>query len=463
MVVREKWGTRVGFIAAAIGSAVGLGNIWRFPYEAASNGGAAFLLVNFLLVVAIGLPAMLVELSIGRRAQRNVVDAYARGGRIWKLAGAFAMLTGFWILSYYIVVAGWVMRYLFGSATGAYFNDPEAYFGAASAGTDALLWGGLFLVLVIGVVALGIKRGIELATKLMVPTIVVLMVGLAAYVATLPGSAGGYRFFLSPDWNVLANNLDTIVPAALGEVLFTLSLGMGAMITYASYVDSDESLLADGFIIVIVNTLVGYLAGLVVFPLLFSQGIAPGEAGAGAIFISVAKAFETLPAGNLIGVVFYFVVFIAALSSAISLLEVVVSYFVDNYDVSRTAVAAGIGVVSFLLGIPTAYNTDTLTLYDAIASELMLPIGIFLATIFVGWVYGREAMAELGRGVRHQLTRVWLWHIRTVVLAAVLVTLAVSAASFTGLSPTVIAVAAVALVAVAIGIMTFRRRRPSPT
>ena len=454
MSVRENWGSRIGFIAAAIGSAVGLGNIWRFPYEAANNGGAAFLVVNFVLILLIGLPAILVEFSIGRRAHRNVVDAYARGGRIWKLAGAFAMLTGFWILSYYMVVAGWVTRYMFSSFTGAYFDDPEAYFSAVSAGLDAVLFSALFMVIVIGVVALGIKQGIELATKLMVPTILLLMIGLAVYVATLPGSEGGYQFFLSPDWSHLFNNLDTIVPAALGEVLFTLSLGMGAMITYASYVGGDESLLTDGLAIVIVNTLVAYLAGLVVFPLLFAQNVDPGEAGAGAIFISVAQAFQALPAGNLIGVVFYFVVFIAALSSGISLLEVVVSYFVDNSDYSRTAIAAAIGVVTFLLGIPSALSTDTLTLYDSIASELMLPIGIFLATVFVGWVYGREAAAELGRGVRQQLTRIWLWHIRVVVLIAVLVTLAVSVNSFTGISPILIAAVA-AVVAILIGVSRY--------
>ena len=438
MAIRESWASRVGFIAAAVGSAVGLGNIWRFPYEAAANGGAAFLVVDLVLVLVIGLPAILVEFSMGRSAHRNVVDAYERGGRAWKLAGAFAMLTGFWILSYYAVVGGWVIRYTVSSAAGVAIENPEAYFQAAASGTDALLYAALFVALAVGVVALGVERGIELATKLMVPTILVLMVGLAVYASTLPGAGAGYRYFLQPDWAHLANNLDTIVPAALGEVLFTLSLGMGAMITYASYVGGDESLVADGFAIVVVNTFVAYLAGLVVFPLLFAQGVDPGEAGSGAIFVSVERAFATLPAGNLLGAVFYFVVFIAALSSAISLLEVVVSYFVDNYDVSRPVLAGSAGLGVFVLGVPSAYSSSTLTLFDSIASQLMLPVGIFLATVFVGWVYGREAMAEVAEGLNESFAHGWLWYVRVVVLLAVVVTLAVSVSNFTGVSSLVV-------------------------
>lgn len=433
---REFWTSRIGFIAAAIGSAVGLGNIWRFPYEAAGNGGGAFLLVNFIAVLLIGLPAMLAEFTIGRGTHRNVVDAYGRGGHpAWKVAGLFAMATSAWVLAYYSVVGGWVTRYLFASATGSYFGDPAAYFDAAAAGTDALFFHTVFMLLTVGIVALGIERGIELGTKLMVPAILVLMIGLAIFASTLPGATAGYRFFLNPDFQYLSANLATVIPAAVGEVLFTLSLGFGAMITYASYIESDHNLVTDGIAIVIVNTLVGYLAGLVVFPLLFAQNVEPGSAGAGAIFVSIATAFQNLPAGEVIGVVFYFVVLIAALSSSISLLEIVVAYFLDNYDVSRPVLAFGFGAAIFLLGVPTAYNTDVLTVYDSIASEVMLPIGILLATVFAGWVYGREAVAELGQGVRERdISRFWLWHVRSVLLAAVVLTLVVSFASFAGIS-----------------------------
>ncbi|WP_332898025.1 sodium-dependent transporter [Haladaptatus sp. CMSO5] len=433
MAEREQWKSRLGFILAAVGSAVGLGNIWRFPYEAAANGGAAFLLVDIIAILAIGLPAMLVEFSIGRRARKNVVDAYGLDGhKAWKLAGALALFTGFWILSYYSVVGGWVIRYLFGSLTGAYFADPSGYFGVVASGYDALAFAGIFLAIVIGIVALGVERGIELGNRVMVPSVVLMMVGLAIWAATLPGAGAGYEFFLQPDFGHLAANWQSIVPAAVGEVLFTLSLGMGAMITYSSYIDGDESLVTDGLAIVTVNTFIGVLAGLVVFPLLFAQGIDPGDPGPGAIFISVATAFESLPAGNLLGALFYAVVLIAAISSAISLLEVVVSYFVDNYDIDRRVLSAGLGFASFLIGIPTALNTGTLGTYDSIASSVLLPLGVFLATLYVGWVYGREAIVELSRGTKERLPVLWLWHVRISLLAAVLMTLVLSFTEFFG-------------------------------
>ncbi len=434
MAQREHWKSRIGFILAAVGSAVGLGNIWRFPYEAAANGGAAFLLVDIIAILAIGLPAMLVEFSIGRRARKNVVDAYGFDGhKAWKLAGVLALFTGFWILSYYSVVGGWVIRYIVGSATGAYFGNPEGYFGTVSAGPEALAFAGLFLAVTIGIVALGVERGIEIGNRVMVPSVVLMMVGLAIWAATLPGAGAGYEFFLQPDFAHLAANWQTIVPAAVGEVLFTLSLGMGAMITYSSYIEGDESLVTDGLAIVTVNTFIGVLAGLVVFPLLFAQGIDPGDPGAGAIFISVATAFESLPAGRLLGVLFYAVVLIAAISSAISLLEVVVAYFVDNYDIDRRILAAGLGLTSFLVGIPTALDTNTLGLYDGIASNILLPLGVFFATLYVGWVYGRDAITELSRGAQEGLSRLWLWHVRIGLLAAVIMTLVLSFAKYFGL------------------------------
>lgn len=431
---REHWTSRIGFIMAAIGSAVGLGNIWRFPYEAAQNGGAAFLIADFFAVLIVGLPAMLAEFTVGRRAHRNVVDAYGRGGRVWKAAGVLAAVASFWILSYYSVVGGWIIRYLIESPTGAYFSHPASHFDVAAAGLDAVAFAALFLLITIGIVTLGIERGIELATKVMVPSIVVLMVGLAIYAVTLPGSGAGYDYFLKPDFDYLFANLDTLIPSAVGEVLFTLSLGSGIMITYASYVEESDSLVTDGFAVVIVNTLVGYLAGLTVFPLLFAQNVKPGEAGAGAIFVSVANAFRALPVGEVFGIVFYFVVLIAAISSSISLLEIPTAYFVDNFDVRRSVIAGGLGLGAFLFGLPTALNTSTLELYDSFASEVLLPVGIFLVTVFVGWVYGRQAMTELGEGLHERfLPRYWLWHVRIVVFLAVTMTLVISVTTFFGI------------------------------
>ncbi|NHN48481.1 sodium-dependent transporter [Halostella sp. JP-L12] len=426
MAEREVWGTRIGFILAAVGSAVGLGNIWQFPFKTATFGGAAFLVVYLLAAVAIGLPAMLAEFVIGRRSNLNVVSAFrGLGYRKWRFVGVLGLLTGFWILSYYSVVGGWVIRYLLGSVTGAYFGDPAGYFGTISSGMVTVGFHAAFMAITVGIVAFGIEDGIEKATKVMVPSIVVLLLGLAAWAATLPGGAEGYQFFLSPDLSDIAENWRDIVPFAVGQAFFSLSLGMGAMITYSSYLGADDNLGQDSLSIVVFNTFVGVLAGLVVFPLLFAQGVEPGEGGAGAVFISVAQAFSELPAGRFLGVVFFGVVLIAALSSAISLLEVVTSYVVDNYDVSRPVTATGLGLVLFLLGVPSALDIAVFTWFDAVAYGALLPLSVLLVLVFVGWVLADEALDELQKGTAGipTLGPVWLWTVRVVVLVAVLGTL----------------------------------------
>ncbi|MDS0258242.1 sodium-dependent transporter [Haloarcula sp. S1CR25-12] len=426
---RETWATRPGFVLAAIGSAVGLGNLWQFPFKTATNGGAAFVVFYLVAVALVGFPAMLAEFVLGRRTHVNAVDAFSRlGHRKWRAVGGLAVLTGFWILSYYNVVGGWVLRYILGSARGAYFSDPAGYFGSVSAGLDAVVAQAVFLALVVGIVALGIEDGIEKATKVMVPSIVVLMVALAAWVATLPGAAAGYDFFLSPDPGAMVANAGTIIPFAVGQAFFTLSLGMAIMVTYSSYVGGDDNLVADGGAIVVTNTLVGILAGLVVFPILLTIGaeVTTGTGGAGALFVATAAGFGTVPFGRLFGVVFFGVVLIAALSSAISLLETAVAYANDNYDVPRHYLAPAIGVALFLLGLPSALDTAWLTWFDSFAYQVFLPLSVLATAVFVGWVLGRDAVAELreGTGGLGAGGEVWLWTVRVVVVAAIVLTLA---------------------------------------
>jgi NSS family neurotransmitter:Na+ symporter len=427
MSERETWATRLGFILAAVGSAVGLGNIWQFPFRTAENGGAAFLVVYLFAVFLIGFPAMLAEFVVGRRAEHNPIDAFAViGHRHWAVVGAIGSFIAFWILSFYSVVGGWVVRYLFGSATGAYFGDPAGYFGAISAGPEAVALHAVFLLLTVGIVAFGIEDGIELSTKLMVPSIVVLLVGLGLWASTLDGAALGYDYYLSPSLDVLTGNFLSILPYAVGQAFFTLSLGMGAMLTYSSYLGEDDDLPVDGGTIVILNTLVGVLAGFVVFPVLFSQGVEPGQGagGAGAVFVTLAGAFANLPLGRWIGVGFFFVLLLAALSSAISLLEVVTSYITEHYRVGRPTTAAGLGVAIFLLGVPTALNTTTLGWYNDLAYNLLLPLSVFLLSVFVGWVWDgslQELMLGTDRG--DAFATVWVWFVKVVVPVAVLFTL----------------------------------------
>jgi NSS family neurotransmitter:Na+ symporter len=426
MSERETWATRLGFILASIGSAVGLGNIWRFPFQTATNGGAAFLVVYLVAVVFIGLPAILAEFVVGRRTRRNAIDAFDRLDRPnWKVVGVLGVAAGFWVLSYYSVIGGWVVQYLVGSVTGAYLGDPAAYFGAISAGLDAVAFHALFMLLTVGIVAFGVERGIELATKFMVPSVVLLMLGIAAYAATLPGAAAGYAFFLTPDVDAILANLDSVIPAAVGQALFSLSLGFGVMITYASYIGEDQNLGVDGATIAVFNTGIGVLAGFVVFPLLFAQGVSPDTAGPGAVFISVPTALAEVPAGEVVGFVFFAVVLIASLSSSISLLEAATSYLIDHYRFGRRETAFGLGAVVFALGVPSALDTAWLSWFDGIAVNLYLPLAVLLVVLFVGWVLAGDAVDEVtqGTGGADTLGPAWLWAVRTVVLVAVAGTL----------------------------------------
>ncbi|WP_435118673.1 sodium-dependent transporter [Halolamina sp. C58] len=431
MAQRETWTTRAGFILAAVGSAVGLGNIWQFPFKTATNGGAAFVLVYLLAAVLIGLPTILGEFAIGRRAKINAIEAFERLDHpAWTVVGGLGLFTGLWILSYYSVVGGWVLRYVIGSLTGGYFGGPGAYFGAVSVGWEAIAFHGVFMALTAGIVAFGVEDGIEKATKLMVPSVIVMLLGLAVYAFTLDGSGPAYGYYLSPDLGYLANNLGSVIPFAVSQAFFSLSLGMGAMITYASYIDEDESLPADGGLVVGLNTAIGVLAGLVVIPLLFVQfGTVPEGAaggGPGALFVSVAQAFTDLGmAGRAVGALFFFVVLIAALSSAISLLEVVTSYCVDKYDWDRKATAFGFGGALFLLGTLAAWDTAWLGWFDTLAYSVLLPASVLLGVIFVGWVYGPEAVDEIKQGssADASVARLWIWWLRTVVFVGVFVTL----------------------------------------
>ncbi|MEZ3116567.1 sodium-dependent transporter [Halobaculum sp. MBLA0147] len=421
---RASWASRVGFVFAAVGSAVGLGNVWQFPFQTGQNGGAAFLVVYLGVVLAIGFPAMLTEFVLGRRSQRNPVDAFAAlGGGRWRVAGGIAALAAFWILSFYSVVGGWVIRYVVGSATGAYFDAPTTYFSeVAATGPDAVAFHLVFMAVVVAIVAGGVEDGIERSTKLMVPSIVVLLVALAVWATTLEGVDAAYAYYLSPDLATVRANLASILPSAVGQAFFTLSLGMGAMITYASYLGEDDSLPVDGGVIVVLNTLVGLLAGFVIFPILFALGVDPGSGGAGTAFVTLGGAFAQLPAGRLLGTVFFVVLLLAAVSSAISLLEVTVSVAVENTAWSRRRAAGTLGGACAVLGVPSAFGH--LAWFNAVAYELLLPLSVLGVTLYVGWVLADDATAELERGASVATpSTAWLWFVRLVVPVGIGLTL----------------------------------------
>ena len=426
MAERETWTTRVGFIFAAVGSAVGLGNIWSFPFQTGSNGGAAFLVVYLAIVLLLGFPAMLMEFVIGRRSEQNPISAFRElGFENWSFAGTLGVVGSVVTLAFYSVIGGWVLSYVVGSATGAYFGGAEAFFGSVSAGPLAVGTHAVFMGLTVAIVAFGVQSGIERATKFMIPAIVVLLVGLGVWGSTLDGAGAAYNYYLSPDFTYLVENLASIVPAAVGQAFFTLSLGFSVMIAYASYLGSDDSLPADGGAIVVINTLVALLAGFVVFPVLFAIGVEPGSGGIPTTFVSLAAAFGQIPGGEILGTVFFFVLLLAALSSGISLLETPTSYVVDNYDYTRKTVATALGAFIFALGIPTALSIDNLSWYNAVVFQFLLPLVVLLFAIFVGWVAYGPATDELGRGTTFgdNFTLLWLWWVRTVIPIGISLTL----------------------------------------
>ncbi|MFB6094726.1 MAG: sodium-dependent transporter [Halanaeroarchaeum sp.] len=427
MSERETWTSRVGFIFAAVGSAVGLGNIWSFPFQTATNGGAAFLVVYLFAVFLIGFPAMMIEFVIGRRGLKNPVTAFESiGYDDWSFIGGIGVFSSFVTLSFYSVIGGWVLSYIVGSITGAYFGGAEGFFGTVSTGAIAILGHFVFMALTVGIVAYGVADGIERSTKFMIPAIIILLVAMGLWAVTLPGAAEGYAFYLSPNVGELMANLGSIVPAAMGQAFFTLSLGFSVMIAYSSYLGRDDSLPADGGAIVVINTLVALLAGFVIFPVFFATiGKAPASGGVGTTFVALAGAFAQLPAGQIIGLIFFVVLLFAALSSAISLLEVPVAYVAERHDYQRSHAAIGTGLVIFIVGLIPAFGLNYLTLYNDVVFKFLLPAAVLLLAIFVGWIADIDAMDELEKGTRfgETFTTAWVWWVRTVVPIAVLVTL----------------------------------------
>ncbi|MGM0717099.1 MAG: sodium-dependent transporter, partial [Halobacteriota archaeon] len=396
---REQWSTRVGFILAAVGSAVGLGNIWRFPFVTGEAGGAGFLFIYLLFVAAIGLPAILIEFVVGRRTRRNPVGAMHEIGRgIWRHLGWIFVVTTFVIMSYYSVVAGWTIRYTLLGLQNGYSDTPAAaseQFATLAQGVDAAAFHALFLLVIVVIVGFGVRRGIELAVKIMVPAIIAIVIGLAAWATTLDGASAAYSYYLSPDLGTIAAEWTTILPAAAGQAFFTLSLGFGIMITYASYLGEDRNLAVDGAIIIAFDTLIAVVVGLIVFPILFTAGIDPGDPGVGAIFITLTAAFGEIAAGGIIGALFFGTVVIAALSSAISLTEVVVAYAIDERGVERFRATILVCAALFVLGLAPAYDIVLLELYDELADGVLLVLGGLLLTAYVAWQWSDEAIEEL--------------------------------------------------------------------
>ncbi len=432
MASREHWGSRFGFIMAAAGSAVGLGNIWKFPYQTGANGGAAFLIIYLCFVALFGLSLVMAELLIGRTSQKNPIGAFrSLGGPAWAPVGAMGIVAGFTILSFYIVVAGWTLAYLLAMLQGDLaLTDPQqlgAKFGEfISSPYQPIGYAALFMILTATVVIGGIGQGIERASRVLMPALFVLLLVLVGRSVTLDGAEEGLRFFLAPDWSKV--NGDTFT-SAIGQAFFSLSLGMGALLTYGSYLPSDSKIPGSAVIIVLVDSGVAILAGLMILPAVFAFGFDPQE-GPGLTFVTLPAVFAAMPGGQIFGVLFFALLAVAALTSSISLLETVVCYFVDERGFSRHQVTIAASLVSFGLGIPaslslgiwsdfTVPGTDKniFDFMDFTASSVLLPLGGLLTALFVGWKWGHGALDALSNeGQLHMPPgRLWLFLLRFIV------------------------------------------------
>ncbi len=431
MANREQWGSKIGFVLAAAGSAIGLGNVWKFPYITGSNGGAAFVIIYLISVVILGLPIMIGELVIGRHTEKDPVGAFKQmvGGTRWEFIGYLGVISGFLILSFYSIVGGWTIGYIVKSITGSlsHLQDTSQ---AATIFKEyvanpylSVLFHVLFMASCMVIVIKGIKNGIEKWSKILMPLLFVILIALIVRGITMEGSMDGIIFFLNPDFSKIT--LHSIL-SALGQSFFSLSLGMGAMITYGSYLSREDKILHSALWIVVLDAAVSILAGLAIFPSVFAMSLSPQE-GPGLIFHVIPAVFARMPLGQFFEILFFVLLFIAALTSGISLLEVVVAYITDEKGWSRKKAVLIMGSIITVLGIPSALSFGVMgdvTLFgntffdfmDKLTSNYMLPIGGFFIAICLGWKYGLEnTIHELDPDTRFiSLKELWAFMIKFV-------------------------------------------------
>jgi len=438
---RAHWASRFGFVLAAAGSAIGLGNIWKFPYITGKNGGGAFVLVYLACVVLVGLPIMMAEFLIGRHGQRDAVGSFAAlegKGSPWCLVGWGGVTASFVLLSFYSVVAGWSFDYILkaisGTLAGRSADEINALFGQlVSSPGQVIFWQGLFVSGTVGIVIGGVRGGIERWSKILMPLLFLLLLLLFVRGMMSPGARAGIEFMFRPDFHRLT---PSALLDALGHAFFTLSLGAGVMITYGSYLDPDADLFSLSLRITLLDTLVALLAGLAIFPVVFAAGLEPG-AGPGLVFQTIPIVFSTLPFGSLLATVFFILLAFAALSSSISMLEAVVAYLIDEKNWSRPLATLLVGGAAFLFGIPSAlsfnrwadikpfFGKNFFDLCDLLVSSYMLPLGGLMVALYAGWFWkGGDEKAELvGPRSRPWLFPFWHFLLRFVAPAAVLIIL----------------------------------------
>lgn len=418
---RESFTTGLGVIAATLGSAVGLGNIWKFPYMTGENGGATFILVYLLSTLLVGLPVMISEIALGRTARADAITTLRKvaPGKPWWLIGVSGVLAAFLILAFYTEVAGWVFAYIFKSiAGGVVSTDPAVTSGVftslITSPVQSLLWQWVVLVVVGIIIILGVTKGIEQTTKRLMPVLFLLLLILVIRSLTLPGAGEGLSFLFSPDFSKLTGD---VLLAAMGLSFFKLSVGMGTMITYGSYFRKDQNIPKTALTVMLADLTVSILAGIAIFPAVFTFGFKP-EAGPSLLFITIPSIFASLPFGNVFVVLFFILGAIAALGAMLSIFEVPVAFLTEKAGLSRLLATVLTVLLLGLVGSTAALSNSVLAdfklfgmtmfdLFDFVTSNILLPVGGLFLSIFVGWVWGRKAIdSTLSNGAALSNTKI---------------------------------------------------------
>jgi len=440
---RESFSSSIGVIAAVLGSAVGLGNIWKFPYVTGANGGAAFILVYLLCVALVGLPVMLAEHLIGRRTKSNAVGAFKklepRGP--WFLVGGAGVLSAFLIMAFYTSVAGWVYAYIFKAAGRMLIStqpqDTSLVFTTLVSGVAEPLFWQIVVLLVTGTIIMaGVTKGIERVTKILMPVLFILLLIIDIRSLTLPGAGAGLSFLFKPDFSKITVG---VILAALGLAFFKLSVGMGAMITYGSYIDKNENLPKMALKVVLADTLVSLMAGVAIFPAVFAFGFKP-DVGSKLLFIIIPTVFNSMPFGRAFMVLFFVLTAIAATGAMLSLLEVINAYLTEQYHWTRrkatllTILAIGLvgstaTLSNSIFANVTVFGKTFFDFYDFATSNVLLPVGGIFIAIFVGWKWGyanvKREMSNEGQLKNDRLVRVYMFLIKYVVPIAIVLVLLV--------------------------------------
>lgn len=431
MKQRDQWTSKIGFVLAAAGSAIGLGAIWKFPYMAGTNGGSVFVLLFIICTIAIGLPILLAEFVIGRRGQADVVTSLKKlaPGRMWYLFGWMGLAVSFILLSFYSVVGGWILSYLARAFTFKLdVADHSEYFNSIiSNPVEVLLAQAVFMGLTIWIVQSGIRGGIERASRWMMPLLFIFFIILAIRSLTLDGAMEGVRFLFVPDWSYLTG---TTVLVALGQAFFSLSVGVTAMMTYASYLPKEERLGQSAVNVSILNIVISLLAGLVIFPAVFALGQSPAE-GPGLIFVILPAIFSQIPFGNAFMILFFILMLFATLTSSIAMLEIVVSTGIRQKHDRRRRAAWVFGILIFIVGIPSALSFGVLSdvqifggsifdFADTLTSKIGMPLGALCVSLFAGFVL-TKAQTDDELRMHPVMNTLWKFLVRYVAPAAIVI------------------------------------------